>query len=348
MSAQEAAEQRSEHDPAFDPFRRHDQYGLEGALHQSVFEYLRLAVMALTILPLKIVGCIACLIGCYLVCKLSFLVPPHNRSAWVAGYGRLFVRMELFCLGFMTVNWIKIPDSRPKQVLEGMKIAGIVSNHCSWADILVHMSRSFPSFVARASTKNLLWVGLISQHMDCLYVEREMKSANTQGVSGKVKERMKAAASGTDGGARPMLLFPEGTTTNGEFLLPFKSGAFLAGAPVQPVLIRYGKGRVSPAWESIDIKWQLFLMMCSTHSVTAYELPVYIPSDQEKKDTILYGHNVREYMLNFQEYVPLKSSDSRLQDKRAYHAIVIGQGNGVQKGIPTEGGVSSKVVKKTQ
>jgi len=30
-----------------------------------------------------------------------------------------------------------------------------------------------------------------------------------QGVSGKVKERMQAAAEGTDGGARPMLLFPE-------------------------------------------------------------------------------------------------------------------------------------------
>lgn len=74
--------------------------------------------------------------------------------------------------------------------------------------------------------------------MDCLFVEREQKSANTQvpacptcdclqllcsccwgglhivpcmaqGVSGKVKERMAAAGSGTDGGARPMLLFPE-------------------------------------------------------------------------------------------------------------------------------------------
>ena len=35
-----------------------------------------------------------------------------------------------------------------------------------------------------------------------------------QGVSGKVKERMEAAASGTDGGARPMLLFPEVETTS--------------------------------------------------------------------------------------------------------------------------------------
>ena len=35
-----------------------------------------------------------------------------------------------------------------------------------------------------------------------------------QGVSGKVKERMEAAASGTGGGARPMLLFPEVTITS--------------------------------------------------------------------------------------------------------------------------------------
>jgi hypothetical protein len=35
--------------------------------------------------------------------------------------------------------------------------------------------------------------------------------------------------------------FLQGTTTNGQYLLPFKSGAFLAGAPVQPVLTRYSK-----------------------------------------------------------------------------------------------------------
>ena len=33
----------------------------------------------------------------------------------------------------------------------------------------------------------------------------------------------------------------QGTTTNGTHLLPFKTGAFLAGAPVQPVILKYGK-----------------------------------------------------------------------------------------------------------
>lgn len=38
-----------------------------------------------------------------------------------------------------------------------------------------------------------------------------------------------------------MLLLLQGTTTNGNYLLPFKTGAFLAGAPVQPYLLKYGK-----------------------------------------------------------------------------------------------------------
>lgn len=50
----------------------------------------------------------------------------------------------------------------------------------------------------------------------------------------------------------PLLWLPcprtQGTTTNGDYLLPFKTGAFLAGKPVQPVILRYGKvGRAACA-----------------------------------------------------------------------------------------------------
>lgn len=44
----------------------------------------------------------------------------------------------------------------------------------------------------------------------------------------------------------------EGTTTNGEFLLPFKTGGFLAKAPVLPVILQYHYQRFSPAWDSIS------------------------------------------------------------------------------------------------
>lgn len=44
----------------------------------------------------------------------------------------------------------------------------------------------------------------------------------------------------------------EGTTTNGHYLLPFKTGAFLAKAPVLPIILRYPYERLSPAWDSIS------------------------------------------------------------------------------------------------
>jgi hypothetical protein len=65
----------------------------------------------------------------------------------------------------------------------------------------------------------------------------------------------------------------QGTTTNGKCLLPFKSGAFLAGAPVQPVILRYGEDRISPAWESIGALWHSILMLANPfHSVTARQV----------------------------------------------------------------------------
>uniref|UniRef100_A0A3Q1FHJ0 Phospholipid/glycerol acyltransferase domain-containing protein n=1 Tax=Acanthochromis polyacanthus TaxID=80966 RepID=A0A3Q1FHJ0_9TELE len=74
-----------------------------------------------------------------------------------------------------------------------------------------------------------------------------------------------------------MLMFPEGTTTNGRALIKFKPGAFLAGVPVQPVLLRYPNKLVS---ESIGVTF----------------LPVYNPSPEERSDPKLYADNVQKLM----------------------------------------------------
>ncbi len=44
----------------------------------------------------------------------------------------------------------------------------------------------------------------------------------------------------------PMMLFPEGTTTNNKYLMPFKRGAFVAGVPVQPLVLKYRCGSGYP------------------------------------------------------------------------------------------------------
>jgi lysophosphatidylcholine acyltransferase / lyso-PAF acetyltransferase len=44
---------------------------------------------------------------------------------------------------------------------DGVQPVGIVSNHMGYCDILIHMANSFPSFVARGATKDLIMIGLI-------------------------------------------------------------------------------------------------------------------------------------------------------------------------------------------
>jgi hypothetical protein len=42
-----------------------------------------------------------------------------------------------------------------------MAAVAVVSNHMSWADILIQMSQYFPAFVAREGTQNLPMIGLV-------------------------------------------------------------------------------------------------------------------------------------------------------------------------------------------
>ncbi|KAK9797382.1 hypothetical protein WJX73_008706 [Symbiochloris irregularis] len=191
------------------------------------------------------------------------------------------------------------------------------------------MARSFPSFVSRSATKDLLMIGLISQLMGCIYVDRSTTKTH-QGVAGLVKDRIVKTARGAAPGERPMLLFPEGTTTNGNFLLPFRKGAFLAGAPVQPVILRYPVNRVSPAWETISGLRHIWLMLCNpVHSVIFYELPVYHPTKAEASNPELYANNVRQYMLRNSH--GLEASESSLAEKQILHAHLRGEEPPVSK-----------------
>lgn len=79
----------------------------------------------------------------------------------------------------------------------------------------------------------------------------------------------------------PLLVYPEGTTTNCKFLYPFKKGAFINEKKVRPFVLKYSThGTINPCWDVIDIK-SLFLMQlsfccCSCHM---YQLPDFEPNE---------------------------------------------------------------------
>ena len=82
-------------------------------------------------------------------------------------------------------------------------------------------------------------------------------------------------------------------------MLPFKTGAFLPGVPVQPLLIKYNNkyDTLTWAWKGIGAL-QLFLLTLSQPytRVTLKYLPVYYPNQEEKEDSRLYAKNVNHCM----------------------------------------------------
>jgi 1-acyl-sn-glycerol-3-phosphate acyltransferase len=109
-----------------------------------------------------------------------------------------------------------------------------VSNHISWLDIPVLASINNPRFLSKAEIRQWPLIGWLAHRSGTLFIQRGNAKA-TQGVSQHL-------SSSLDNGD-VILIFPEGTTTNGESVRRFHPRLFAAaietGSHVQPIMIRY-------------------------------------------------------------------------------------------------------------
>eukprot|EP00271_Cylindrocystis_brebissonii_P007089 TRINITY_DN20223_c0_g1_i1.p1 TRINITY_DN20223_c0_g1~~TRINITY_DN20223_c0_g1_i1.p1 ORF type:complete len:382 (+),score=46.41 TRINITY_DN20223_c0_g1_i1:301-1446(+) len=340
---------------AFPPFVRTDTYGTLGKGPLSLASQVYLLVATVTIFPIRLFFLIIFMVWFTGICWLNtfdqtltevdgqpatYVNLRGRRRASITACGRIASRMVLFVMGFY---WIKRRTcSSPSAFKSKAKAAAgsqapvasaVVSNHVSWVDILYHSSRypsGMPAFVSKKSILDTALVGFLSKCLGCIYVEREVKAPGQVGVAEVIVERMKACQ--LDAAAPLPLLFPEGTTANGRFLLPFKSGAFLAGLPVQPVLLRYGGPFFNPAWDTIAGKRHFYLLLCQPWlTLEVVELPLYVPSEEEKANPKVYAENVR---LLLAKEGNLTLSPLGLQDKRVYHKILVERQEGVKQQPP--------------
>lgn len=115
----------------------------------------------------------------------------------------------------------------------------ILANHASWLDIPVIGSLSPLFFVAKSEVASWPLVGLLAKFQRTVFVDRQRRQA-TADVNREIAERL------VDGD--PVVLFPEGTSGDGNRVLPFRTA--LVGAVrdvfsthdavvVQPLVIAY-------------------------------------------------------------------------------------------------------------
>lgn len=146
-----------------------------------------------------------------------------------------------FCMWMMN---FKIRVINPPAMDRGSLVVG---NHLGMFDILV-LSSQFPSlFITSVDMRETPGLGLLTEMGGCLYVERRNRS-NIHNELVEIREALKQ-------GFR-VVLYPEGTSTNGERVLPFKKTLMTAaagtGIPIQPMVINYRKVNGEP----VSHKWR--------------------------------------------------------------------------------------------
>ncbi len=172
--------------------------------------------------------------------RLSVPVRQERVRRWC---GRL-----LGLLGVRVVTHGCVPDGTTQGAL-------FVANHISWLDIWALKQLLPMDFVAKAEIRDWPLMGWLAERTGTLFVARHRRH-DTGRVMSDVEQAL--------GQQRSLCFFPEGTTTDGSELRPFKPSLFQAainaGTPVWPVAIRYpaadgGINRAVAYWGDITL-WQ--------------------------------------------------------------------------------------------
>ena len=124
-----------------------------------------------------------------------------------------------FISQFVCRNAFRILGMRFRSSAELMQHRGaVVANHTSWLDIFALNARKRVYFVSKAEVAKWPGIGWLARATGTVFIERDRKKAREQ--TRIFESRLKAG--------HKLLFFPEGTSTDGLRVLPFKTTLFAA------------------------------------------------------------------------------------------------------------------------
>ena len=159
----------------------------------------------------------------------------------------------------------------------------MAANHISWIDI--HVINAFKPhyFVAKSEVASWPIFGWMAKQLGTLFIER--------GKSNSIRNMVQEIASQLN--QKPICIFPEGTSTDGKQVAPFKSNLFeaaiVASAPVYVLAIQYfdlqtGKKTTAPAFIGdmglVDSIWNL---ICSPPICAQIGISEKLPALKDRK-----------------------------------------------------------------
>jgi 1-acyl-sn-glycerol-3-phosphate acyltransferase len=131
--------------------------------------------------------------------------------------------LKIFHIQLRVIGFEKLPSSHYL----------LASNHISWLDIHVINAFKPVRFVAKSEVRGWPVFGWMAEQLGTVFIRRD-SARHARQVVDQMAEVLRVES---------VCIFPEGTSTTGETVLPFKPNLFeaaiLAPAPVLPVAIAY-------------------------------------------------------------------------------------------------------------
>lgn len=200
----------------------------------------------------KILKICALLGVCLMTLAIGLLV--HAGGMLLPRY-RSFARAEVqraWARAMCRVLGLRIDLRDASSCLSSERGCFVVSNHISYLDIIVLAATIPAAFLSKQEVRSWPLLGWLATLAGTVYVDREAKRS-ALGAMEQIEERL---AHGVH-----VIVFPEGTTSDGCQVLPFKSTFFDLPSrlmvPVLPVAVRYLgiDERLLPAGECSPLAW---------------------------------------------------------------------------------------------
>jgi 1-acyl-sn-glycerol-3-phosphate acyltransferase len=141
--------------------------------------------------------------------------------------------IRFWCKRLLSIFEIKVEVTGLGTYLINQKKYLMVANHISWMDIIVIQSIKPCIFVAKSDVASWPLFGWVAQMTGTIFIKRD-KVSDIKKALKKMKRRLIK---------RSVCIFPEGTSTNGRYLLPFKSNLFQSSIDtnksILPLCLRY-------------------------------------------------------------------------------------------------------------
>ena len=141
--------------------------------------------------------------------------------------------IRFWCKRLLSIFEIKVEVTGLGTYLINQKKYLMVANHISWMDIIVIQSIKPCIFVAKSDVASWPLFGWVAQMTGTIFIKRD-KVSDIKKALKKMKRRLIK---------RSVCIFPEGTSTSGRYLLPFKSNLFQSSIDtnksILPLCLRY-------------------------------------------------------------------------------------------------------------